>query len=237
MRVLRAYGNKPRGGGVREIARELDMSKSTLQRITASLAEARFLAYDLHTETYSLGPAVLELAADYHRTSNLTLAASEPLSTLWRRTDETACLYTKVDLSSVCLLQFESPHALRFTGQLGRPVSLTLGASGRVLMSLLPDADLDVLLPTLEPEPEGQEALRRAVLAVREQGVAITRGEVTPGGTAVAVPVCMYQESPLAVFLYAPDSRMPPERIEEVVPLLQETANAIAIGLTGRAPQ
>ena len=180
---------------------------------------------------------MLELAADYHRTSNLTLAAAEPLRTLWRNTDETACLYTKVDLSSVCLLQFESPHALRFTGQPGRPVSLTLGASGRVLMSLLPDAELDGLLTALELEPEGQEALRGAVLAVRDLGVAITRGEVTPGGTAVAVPVCIYQGSPLAVFLYAPDSRMPPERIDEVVPLLRETANAIAIGLTGRAPQ
>lgn len=233
--VLRAFSGKLRGAGVREIARELDMSKSTLQRIAASLAEARFLVYDEHTERYSLGPAILELAADYNRATNLSLAANEPLASLWRQTEETACLVMKVDRSRVCVLQFESPHSLRFTGELGRPVPLTVGASSRVLLSLLPDRELDWLLSSLGLSASEQAEMREEIAIARTQGWAVSRGEVTPGGTAISAPVGIHQGSPLVVGLYAPDSRMPSSRIDEVLPLLQEAAAAIAVGLTGRA--
>lgn len=176
-----------------EVAKSADLPKSTALRFLRTLEESGWVFRD-DSGVYSLGAAIAGLAAQYLSGNPLVAAATPPMRSLHAKIDETVSLSRRVGLSRVCVQEFPSTKNLRLVLGLGEQGPLHAGASGLVLFAHMPAPERHRLaeqgferyttktitdLTKLEAEAE----------KVREQGWAITRGQKTQGGLAIAVPI------------------------------------------------
>ncbi|MFJ6656411.1 IclR family transcriptional regulator [Streptomyces sp. NPDC091377] len=230
LQVLKAIAEADRPRGVRELSRDLAISKSSVQRILASLEREGLAVADESTRKYVIGPAALTLAWKHTANSDLVGAASATASRIAAMTGETACVSTVVDGRRVTVYEAESPQPLRLITGVGRPYSLFSGATGRVLLSMLPSERLDHLVRehAATETGSGSDLLSR-IDAARRQGYAISREEWIPGGCGVAVPIGTQGSVVAALSIYGPQARLTDERAAELVPLLRSAAAEITV--------
>jgi DNA-binding IclR family transcriptional regulator len=229
--ILFAISEAEHGIGVRELARSLDISKSVVGRVLTGLTSSNVVSYDEERQHYRLGHGVVELASSYRRANGIYAAAETYLNPLRDSTGETICVSIINGHFRVPIFQAESRSELRYSANLGEPDTLSRGSSARVLLSQLDEAGVRSLLEAEElSEAQLDEILQRR-REVLESGFDVSRGERNPGGTAVAVPLSL--DEPHAVGLYAPDFRLPDERVAEIAGLLRGAADSIRRELFG----
>lgn len=176
-----------------EVARTADLPKSTASRFLRTLEEAGWVFRD-RSGTYSLGAAIVGLAAQYLSGNPLVAIASPSMQALRDKLDETVSLSRRVGLGRVCVQEFPSSQNLRLVLGLGEQGPLHAGASGILLYAhmhqeerqRLAEAGLQAYTAKTIVE---FEALELEAAKVREQGWAMTKGQKTEGGLAIAVPI------------------------------------------------
>lgn len=133
--VLLAVAQGEGGTTIRELADNLGLSKSSVQRMLASLERTGLLAMNPESCRYVRGPRLLELAARIAQPLVSVQAAARPVMLdLLRQTDETVALHTTVGDERMILLQFEGSQALRYAGSLDQLYPLDRGAASRALL-------------------------------------------------------------------------------------------------------
>jgi DNA-binding IclR family transcriptional regulator len=181
--------------GVSEIARQLSLPKSVVHYHVRALARHRYVEVGADRR-YALGPAARRLGGGREAPPaelDLRSRALPHLRALQEETQETVTLAKLVDREGVFVDQLVSSRELKVAIELGRPVALHVGASGRAILAHLPTEAREAVLADL-----GDPAARRAAVdpawlraeldRVREDGVATSRGEDQPGAS-VAAPV------------------------------------------------
>ena len=231
--VLKEIAMADRPRGVRELSRDLEISKSSTQRILSSLEHAGLVVLEEESRKYAIGPAALTLAWRYGANSDLVGAASGVATSLAARTGETVSVSTVVDGQRVTVYEAESPQQLRLITGVGRPYSLFVGATSRVLLALQSDEEIERLAARADRVPEGappgRADLARRVAETRAEGYAVSREEWIPGGGGVAVPIGVQNGMAAALSIYAPEVRLPEERLDDLIGTLQEGARQIAV--------
>ena len=196
-------GGDPRRG-VTEIASELGISKAVVHRILTSLVQRDLVALDAGTRLYSLGPAVLELAAAYRSQLDVRALALNTMRDLVRATDETSTLSILHNGRRVYVDQVTPNREVRMTVEIGSSFPLHAGASSKAFLAWLPaderrrhvEAPLD---PLTEATIVNPSELARELDRIREQGFAVSLGERQPGAGSVAAPLLDDQLRPVAV--------------------------------------
>ncbi|WP_435598611.1 IclR family transcriptional regulator [Streptomyces anulatus] len=229
--VLKTIAEADRPRGLRELSRDLDISKSSTQRILTSLERVGLAVADEDSRKYVIGPAALTLAWRHAANSDLVSAASEATARIAASTGETACVSAVVDGRRVTVYEVESSQPLRLITGVGRPYSLFSGATGRVLLSMLPEDHLKHLVSehvSTTGATDATEIIHRVAVA-RDQGYAFSRGEWIMGGCGVAVPIATQGTVTAALSIYGPEARLADQRMADLIPLLQDAAAQIAI--------
>ena len=181
--------------GVRDIARRLGLSRSTVGRLLATMHAAGILHQNPNTRAYALGAKVLAWAGVYTATLDVRARARSALEELHRLTRESVSLYILDGTERVCLERIESPEHIRVVVRVGERLPLHAGASGKVLLAFLPaerrKAILEAIaLPRLTPNTIANRAqLERELATVRKRGYAISVGERVSGAASVAAPI------------------------------------------------
>ena len=232
-RLLRAIGQQAEPRGVRELARETGVTKSTAQRILVSLRDASLVTFDENIRRYSVGPGVLEFAHSYFSGDELIEPARGPMRQLWEETGETLVLSIAVQDSRIAIHQLESPQNLRFIGAVGRRDPLIAGATGRALMIQMDPAAVAELV-TRDAVPEitpgtvtDPEKILQKIEETRQQGWALSDGELTYGGIALSVPIEVAHRDPAALSLYVPESRLAAGDVERHIEKMMTAATTI----------
>ncbi|GII92130.1 IclR family transcriptional regulator [Sinosporangium siamense] len=223
--VLHAIAEADRPRGVRELSRDLMISKSSTQRILTSLERVGLAVFDEESRRYEIGPAALTLAWKYAANSDLVSASREIAQSIAATTGETACVSTLVGDRRVTVYEAESTQPLRLITGVGRPYSPLQGATGRALLALLDEGGLE----RVTAESEEGDTLTRRVAEARTAGYAVSRGEWIEGACGVAVPVGVRGGTVAALSIYGPAVRLTDERVAELLPSLREGAHQIAI--------
>ncbi|MGW6460629.1 IclR family transcriptional regulator [Streptomyces sp. NPDC055078] len=231
--VLKAIAEADRPRGVRELSRDLMISKSSTQRILASLERVGLAVAEENTRKYVIGPAALTLAWKHAANSDLVSAAADTTARIAAVTGETACVSTIVDGRRVTVYEAESSQPLRLITGVGRPYSLFSGATGRVLLALLPEDRLERLVreyASAEPTTAADaRAISDRIATARARGYALSREEWITGGCGVAVPIGTQGTITAALSIYGPEARLTDRRMTELVPTLRTAAAQIAI--------
>jgi DNA-binding IclR family transcriptional regulator len=220
--------------GVTEIARELDIHKSTVFRLLATLERRGVVEQHSETQKYRLGFAVVRFASSVRSSLDLVRAARSVCDRLSRQTGETVNVAVLEDHDVVNIHQVNLSSSRVTVDWLGSHTPLHCTASGKVFLAHLPLAKVDELLSMpLEVYTPGTinevDALRDELLRVHERGYATTREELEEGLSAVAAPIRGPEGTVVAsVSVSGPSYRMEPDRLLEVGALVAESAAEVS---------
>ncbi|HXF83295.1 MAG TPA: IclR family transcriptional regulator [bacterium] len=223
--------------GISELSRTVRLPKATVHRLVAVLAGRGFLARDPATARYRLGLNAFRLGMAFLAQTHVRDAALPVIHALARETGETVNLNVVIDRQRVCIEKVESTHDIRHAVELGRPMPLYAGASGKVLLAHLPDSDIEAVLASgLERLTDrtvvDPRRLRRHLATIRRQGIAVTSDERVEGASAVSAPVRDASGRVVAgLTISGPTYRFTPERVRRFAALVREGAQTISAAL------
>ena len=201
---------------VSEIARQTGLGKSTVHRVLKLLEDADLVMQDPVNRNYYLGPLVARLNAD-PRTSHehLVILALQEMQRLSQVSEETVALDILVGTQMIPVFELPSHHDLKVTADRSSGDALHAGASRKVLLSLLPDRQLQSVLGLLRYAPvtdrtvTSRDVLLAQIKDIRAQGCAVSYGEWNAGVICLSVPLKPYQ-FPVALSIIGPEIRLQP---------------------------
>lgn len=220
-------------GGVTEISAELGVHKSTAFRLMATLEAHRLVEQTGDRGRYRLGVGILRLAGATTARLDLVQEARPICRQLAADTGETVNVAVLSDGSALYLDQVAGSSALQSHNWVGQHIPLHATSNGKVLLSGLPEAELEEALGALSAyTPQtitGLPQLREELARVRAQGHALAVDELEVGLTAVAAPLCNAHGDVVAsMSVSGPSFRLGPDRIDDVVARLTEAAREVS---------
>lgn len=228
--------------GVRadEVATGLGLPLSSAYRFLRTLRERGFVAEA--DGAFTPGPTLRGYAGGppASRVAELAAPFLEHLASV---TGETAVVTVRHGNHGICVRQVESTHQIRLAFRVGQLLPLYAGAGQRVLLAFAPDhvvhAVLDRELRSYTPSTPGRSDVRRLLGRIRADRFAVSRGELTPGSVALAVPVLPVGDvtEPLsalcALCVAGPQARCPSAWQRGVRRELEQAAASLAEVLRG----
>ena len=180
--------------GVTELAERVDLPKSTVARLLASLEEEQAVEQTESGGEYRLGPGLIDLAGSAPRGRNLVAAARPHLLELAESLDEVAGL-SIIDGDQVYYLdQTESSSNIQVRDWTGEHAPLHAVPSGLAILAHLPEARRRAYLagPLAECTPwtmTDPDELRTRLEQVLSIGYVWTYEEFAEGINSVAAPI------------------------------------------------
>jgi DNA-binding IclR family transcriptional regulator len=179
--------------GVSQIARRLHLSKSTVHRLLVALERRGFVRQDAASGAYQPGLQLFRLGRVVQNGMELRAQALPVMRRLQLACGETVNLNIVVGRARVCIEKVESRHDVRHFVELGKPLPLYVGASGKVLLAHLPPQEVAAVLQQARREGRVDGAYLAALpgqlAAIRRRGYAAGAGERVPGAFSVSAPV------------------------------------------------
>jgi DNA-binding IclR family transcriptional regulator len=236
-RLLTEVVQAPAAVSFTELAGTSGLAKSTTSRLLLALERGGLVRRD-EAGRFLPGEMFVRYAWRGGAEAGLTAVARPHLRRLGEATGETVNLGVASGGVVEQISQVDSVYVIGATNWVGHPVPLHCSAQGKVLLALgaaaLPAGRLERLTPrTITSRAE----LATDLAAVRERGYAVTDGELEPGLTAVAVPVCAGSAVVAALSVSAPSTRLTPGRIAAVTSQCAAEAAALSRVLGHRPDQ
>jgi DNA-binding IclR family transcriptional regulator len=228
------------GSRLVDLAAHTDLKAATAHRILASLVREGLVMHRRGSRQYFLGPLAYELGLASSMHFNLKEMSAPMLRRLARTTGDTVFLTVRSGADSVVIDRAEGGYPIKvLTQEIGarRPLGSTVG--GLALLLELDDEEVEQIVAANTPRLAryghlSVEVLRRMIGRSRSLGYGLNENDIFEGvtGVGVAIPHGFGRPS-AALSVIAISSRWTPERREEVVTLLKESARQLGQVLSG----
>ena len=219
--------------GVTELAKVLKVNKSTAFRILDTFQKANMVEKDNKTLKYRLGPAILGLSDRYYNNSNIIKVARPVMKQLAADIHESVHLCVLSNNNAVIVDQVVPSKFVRST-KIGNNEPLHCSAVGKCLLAFTHEKNRNEILSGLsfdvftEKTINNMGELNSEIQQVWESEYAVDNEELNSGVKCVAVPIFEgHGASVYSMGVSAPASKMPPEKINAMVPLLIKAAKYI----------
>ncbi len=243
--ILRALGNGQGEASLTDLARLLQIHKSTAHGILATLAQHGFVERDPTTRRYRLGRTLAALGRAAADRQDLGTLARPYLVRLCRLSGETVTLHLRSGDGSVILASEESPHQLKVTAPPGHRLPPFAGAVAKVLLAFgafgerseSPTPSLPSRLPAYTPRTITDPGRYTDELTrVRRAGVAYDEMEYLPGVRAVSAPLFpgrqeAHGEAAGALSIVGVGARISAAELRRLAGPLQSAARALSAAL------
>ncbi|WP_375002596.1 IclR family transcriptional regulator [Aeromicrobium sp. CTD01-1L150] len=227
--------------GLSELARAVELPKSTTQRCLLTLQEIGWLrGSDTSPTRWGLTFRALAVCGRGGGQESLRDVAVPVMNELQLATTETVHLAAPDGDHLVLVERIDTSHRLRAFLALGEYIALHASATGVAYLSACSDAQVEEYVSgPLEPQtPDTMtdaEQVWAAVRRVREIGYSTNVGGLSAGISSLGAPIVDSRGAPLAaVSASGPSSRMVPERFGDLGPMVAEAAERISRELAGR---
>ena len=233
--ILEQVARHPQGIGTRALAKELELTITSVHNIAATLRERGYLRQDPTTKRFHLGSQIMVLS----RNGNLNVELVESAMPFVRRAAEeigesimvTALVDRRIarvaNLTTSKILSVQEPEDLSSVAY--------CTASGKMLLASLSNREADEFLRDIALVKYTSHTLhtlsqiRAEVDKVRHQGHATTCDELLEGVSAVAVPIPdPWGHMSAAIAASAPTVRFDPAARTRAIKVLQEIAANIS---------
>lgn len=139
--VLELLASVPEPARLSAIAQELDLQKSTVHRILATLIDLGYVEQVPETGCYQSSLKLWELGTGPIARHPIKRAATPYVQKLHAITRETVSLTIMAGDQVLYLDKMVSPRPMPFTSRAGSRLPAPLTAGGKAMLSLMPDAD------------------------------------------------------------------------------------------------
>jgi DNA-binding IclR family transcriptional regulator len=232
--ILLCFNNNETALSMTQIAERVEIHKSTVHRLLATLEAKRFLRRDKATGLYRLGFQLVELASLVLTDMDLAGCAGPYMQRLAVECEETVDLAILDDDHVIYLQVIESPQRLKIAASVGQRLPAYCTATGKAFLAFLPADQVERILAGGQPRYTkstitAPAELQRDLAATRERGFAISEQEFESDINAVAAPIRDASEYPIgAIAIVGPSFRMPSERMLALGRQLLEATQAIS---------
>ncbi len=234
LQVLSLFSPTDSQWSVTRVAEILDLGKSTVSRLLATMAQEGFVFKDTETGRYELGLRAYEVGLAYLSGLSLRRVAIPTLEELAFAIHETVYLGVLGDGVAIYIDKILSPLSLRVDSHIGLALPLHATAMGKVLLGAQPDAYVAALISrglrryTRRTLMTARE-LRAELQLVRRRGHALDLEEFEDNLHCVALPLRDHRGSVVAAFsVSGPAVRLTRERMEQNLPLFRDAAATIS---------
>lgn len=224
--------------GVSELARLVQLPKTTVQRCLETLEKAGWTRHSAEPPVrWSITARVWSVAGSTSEYATLREVALPVLHRLRDALEETVHLTALDGLDAIIIARVDSRQMVRTYTALGTITPLHGPSAGKAILAHLPDvhvaATMDAGLDRFtDATLSDARALREELARIREQGYAVNRGEWRPDIFGVGVPILGSDQRPVgSISISMPAFRFRDEDLPRYATLLVEAAQEIAHSL------
>lgn len=225
--VLECFSDDKPRMTLQEISQAIALPKTTTFRILATLVGSGYLV-QLENQSYGLSHKLMTLASIAQKSLGIRDIAHPFLEALAAKTGETAEISMLDGDHRVCLDAVESNSSLKSIVTPGARLPLLHGATGKMFLSGMKDAEIDRVVKTqAKPNEVDKARLKRSLAKIKKQGYAVTQNERVRGATAIAAPVWSHQGHVYCITVTGPSGRFD-GREDKLRVLVVETATQLS---------
>jgi DNA-binding IclR family transcriptional regulator len=195
LQILQTFTRERQEQSVAEMAKRVDISRSTAFRIVYTLEATGFLRRIADTHRYQLGSRVLELGYSFLAGKDLVEVAGPVLKRLRDETQASTHLAVREGRDVVYVVRFQGNTSLVSAMAVGSRLPAHASAPGRVLLTGLPLSEVVALYEDYgfeqytEQTPASMGALVSLVESDRRSGSVTSWGFFDPDLASIAAPV------------------------------------------------
>jgi IclR family transcriptional regulator, pca regulon regulatory protein len=235
--VIRAFDEHNPELTLSDVARAAGMTRAAARRFLLTLEDLGYVRSD--GRWFTLSPRILELGYAYLSSLSLTEVAEPHLERLVAEVHESSSVSVLDGEDIVYVARVPTRRIMAVSINVGTRFPAYATSMGRVLLSRLPEEELDAYLDRVELRPlsprtlTSQKRLRAELAKVRSQGWALVDQELEEGLRSIAAPIRDRSGRTIAaVNLSAHASRMSiDEGRRRLLPALLATAERIEADL------
>lgn len=234
LEVLKYFSKENPAWGVRELAKEMNISHSIIHRILATFENHGFLNQNPETKKYELGLRFLEYGQMVKEKLNLSDFVLPIMKKLSEEIKESVFLTWLDGADGVTVEIAESSQTIKFSVSMGTRTPLYIGASCKTIMAYLPEKKqkdiMDSGMKKLTTETiTDPEELLIDLEKIRTQGWCFSTGEYSHSVFGLGVPLFNNKGEIIASLTIAgPNYRKPvEEKLPDMVKVLQYAAMSI----------
>ncbi len=234
--ILRAVSAAMPGGiATTALANSIGLSRPTVHRLLSSLAADGLVDHDQPTGRWMLGPELYLMGAVAAERYDISALARDSVHALAAATGESAFLSARRGDETVCLLREDGAFPIRsFVLSEGVRFPLGVASAGLVILSMLPDAEVDryladaALVERFGPS-HTPDAVRERVATTRATGYAVNPGLIVEGSWGMGAAIFDKSGKPAwALSLTGVATRFTDARRPELGRLLLEHAHRVS---------
>lgn len=229
------------GLGVTELASHLELNKSSIFRLLATLVSHGYIEQDSETKKYKLGYKPLELSSILLESIDLRSQAQPYLKELEMLTNEVIHLVVYDEGEVIYIEKLEGNETLRTHSKVGRRAPLHCTSVGKVILAHLPQSEVVSILDSkgmpkhTENTITDKESFMVELEKIRSQGYGIEFEENEPGITCIAAPIFDNRGGiTAAVSISGPSMRMTDERLLQLRTYIMDIGEKISSRLGWR---
>lgn len=240
--LLKSFSDQKPEWTLADLARAVNLNKTTAYRLLAALEAEGLLARSATTGAYRLGPELIVLGSCAMRSNDLRTVSRDLLERLAQESGETATLEMLSGRDVIVLDEVSSRFLLGLSQEVGARLPAHATSTGKLLLAFSFETALAPLeeypLPRLAASTlTSTAALRAEFPRIRLDGYATSDNELEDGFAAIAAPLYNHQgQVQAAISIGGPTTRMQGKTFEEGIEMTCRTAREISrrLGWQGR---
>lgn len=243
LRLLCEFSRQDKSLSAPELARRLDVPRSTVFRLLTTLERTGFVERNEGGRDYRLGMSVLRLGFEYLASLELTEIGRPLLDRLRDQISYPCNLVLRDGRSIVYVAKSVTPSAFVSSVNVGTRLPAHATVLGRILLEDMTLADLRSLYPEEHLEnfssntPKTVVELFDLVQQDRERGYVLEEGFFETGISTIAAPVRDHSGRVVAAMgATIPLPHIDPLQLDDIVRCVRETARELS-GLLDHAPE
>lgn len=229
LRILDLLSDTEDSISITELARVLNVDKSTASRLVQTLVQHDYVQPDPRTRRYMLGKKITRMSWQFLNRMPVRDAAKPYLVRLMQESGE--CAHTAVYSQKQALVidDVEAPASLRVVGGIGRLIPMHCTAVGKCLLAFSDVPLPDDLPARTERTITQREALIGHLEDIRRTGYTLDDEENDYGVRCMAAPIYDHTGTSTAcIGISGPKVRMTDERLDELGKMVLKTARELS---------
>jgi DNA-binding IclR family transcriptional regulator len=230
--TLKLLAEKPRR--FTDIAKDLNLTKSTAHRLLKSLEQSKFIRKDPLSGRYHLGTLISQLSNFFFTEHQLLISYSlDEMRKLRDLSGETITLQIPMGTERIFLEEVLGTQQIKYVSGKGSIYPIFAGSAGKMLLAMHENSQIDVLMKKFyyvhsAPNPiKSTESLWREIELARKMGHSTSFGERVPGSASVAVPISDYH-CPAILNILGPADRFSESSISNILEEMKYSATRIS---------
>ena len=212
--------------GLRDIARELNMSHTIVHRILKTFEEEGYIFQNPETNKYELGIKFIQLSHIVEEHLHISDLIHPILKKLALETGESVVLTVIDNEEGLFVKIVESEQQVRFAESVGKRGPLYIGASHKVILAHLPPdiqhKIIDQGMANNAKQIKSKEEFLKIIESIKNQGWLYTSGETFADVAAVAVPLFDNKRNILgSISVAGPTFRLTKENAVKMLPIIK----------------